>query len=497
MKIMPNVQPDIRLFFSEHFEVDVERLEDYGALDINVISDLPVFIDPFLLFHSNKADYQSLHEGILRYLGYLRERASEELDLGTIKELFMFQEVKENWLGVCLGGNRGSGLGIKFARGLKASLNDIFQDFGDEKVTRSSHLEKVCLLQEGVGKDNISDFTTNLIKEFLLEYTQTFARAQLDPKHCKVFNVPRARFNYETEVWQHLKFYLPARGSEFFILTPIDILTKEDTWISNHDLISGFDRLPDAIPDDQQRARVNSYFTKQLGLKPKREDVSRAVQRTIRTFPELIDHYIRLKEDEGDQAERLSTERVREMKQLLIDSVKEVSKELATTSDFNDLPWNSFQETRARILAFKRFIEDQEGYQLLNKEGRVAGTEKDAQLIFYCLWHGSAFDVNREPNNGRGPVDYAVSKGSGDKTLVEMKLGKNSQLKRNLEHQVPIYEAANNTNKSFKLILCYTAEEIVRVQTVLRELNLHESPNVFVIDARNDNKPSASKATSH
>ena len=490
-------KPDIRLFFSEYFEVDASVLETYGALDINVISDLPLFIDPFLLFHSEKPEYQALHQGILKYLRYLRGRASEDLDRGAIKELFMFQEVNENWLGLCLGGNKGSGLGFKFANGLKASLNDIFRDFGDEKVTRSSHLEKVCLLQEGVGRDNISDFTTNLIKGFLLEYTQTFAQTHLDATHCRIFNVPRARFNYQTETWQHCQFYLPARGAEFFLLTPIDILTKEDTWISNHDLISNFDRLPSAIPDDQQRSRVNTYFAKQLGLKPNKDDVTKAVQRTIGAFPELIDHYIRIKEDEGDQAQRLSTERVRELQQLLIATVKETSKQLVATTNFNDLPWDSFEETRQRILAFKRFIEDQEGYQLLNKAGRSVGNEKDAQLIFYCLWHGSSFDVNREPNNGRGPVDYAISKGSADKTLVEMKLGKNSQLRKNLEHQVAIYEAANNINKSFKLILCYTSTEVDRVQRILRELNLHQSPNVFVIDARNDNKPSASKADAH
>lgn len=31
------------------------------------------------------------------------------------------------------------------------------------------------LLYEGSGKDKISDLTVNLIKEYLLEYTQTFA----------------------------------------------------------------------------------------------------------------------------------------------------------------------------------------------------------------------------------------------------------------------------------------------------------------------------------
>lgn len=32
-------------------------LEDWGALDISFVSDLPVFIDPFLLFSSDKDEY--------------------------------------------------------------------------------------------------------------------------------------------------------------------------------------------------------------------------------------------------------------------------------------------------------------------------------------------------------------------------------------------------------------------------------------------------------
>lgn len=39
-------------------------------------------------------------------------------------------------------------------------------------------------------------------------------------------------------------------------------------------------------------------------------------------------------------------------------------------------------------------------------------------------WFETAFDVNAEANNGRGPVDYKLSFGSFDKTLVEFKLEK-------------------------------------------------------------------------
>ena len=68
--------------------------------------------------------------------------------------------------------------------------------------------------------------------------------------------------------------------------------------------------------------------------------------------------------------------------------------------------------------------------------------EKDLQLLFKFTWFATIFDVNAEVNNGRGPVDYKVSLGSYDKTLVEFKLASNSKLKQNLQNQIKIYEAA-------------------------------------------------------
>jgi hypothetical protein len=42
----------------------------------------PLFVDPFLLFNSDKADYQELHREILRYLGFLRDKALPDLEEG-------------------------------------------------------------------------------------------------------------------------------------------------------------------------------------------------------------------------------------------------------------------------------------------------------------------------------------------------------------------------------------------------------------------------------
>jgi hypothetical protein len=50
-------------------------LDAYGAFDVPVASDLPLFIDPFLIFHSDKPEYQALHQCILNYLRFLREQS--------------------------------------------------------------------------------------------------------------------------------------------------------------------------------------------------------------------------------------------------------------------------------------------------------------------------------------------------------------------------------------------------------------------------------------
>lgn len=53
----------MELCFSQYFNVSREALDKHGAIDISAASDLPLFIDPFLLFHSDKAEYPSLREG--------------------------------------------------------------------------------------------------------------------------------------------------------------------------------------------------------------------------------------------------------------------------------------------------------------------------------------------------------------------------------------------------------------------------------------------------
>ncbi len=183
---------------------------------------------------------------------------------GLVDAWYRFAEVKQNWLGFVVDGNFGHGLGRKFARELNEALTSLLSDLGEEVTTESTHVEKVSLIRRGVGRDTISDFSTNLIKHYLCSYTEKFTLEHIDQTQRREFVVPRAVFSYRTIVWMPKTYTLPELESDFVLLTPMDMLTLDDTWINRSDMIGSFDSVVAAVPDEQQRATVSRYLTERL-----------------------------------------------------------------------------------------------------------------------------------------------------------------------------------------------------------------------------------------
>lgn len=97
---------------------------------------------------------------------------------------------------------------------------------------------------------------------------------------------------------------------------------------------------------------------------------------------------------------------------------------------------------RERVIFLKDEIENKDGYRLFYYKGQPIEREEDIQILYRLTWRATPSDMNREVNNGRGPVDFKISRGSKDKTLVEFKQAKNTKLKGNLQKQLAIYEKA-------------------------------------------------------
>ena len=488
---------NVGVYFSDFFNIDEDIIEGYGAVNISLINDLPLFMDPFLLFTSERSDFQKIHQEMINYLLFLQIQAEKHtvLTAGMRKAWFSFSEVKQTWLGFSLSGNSGCGMGKNFATGLYEGLGSIFKNFGDQTVTKGLHMEKLCLISPRVGRDKISDFTANFAKQYLLENTETFAKTYLKESQCEIFSVQKAYFNWKTTSWASKSYYLPNFNGDYVLLTPKAMLTRDDTFINRNDMIHNLQQIAPSISDEALRFELNTYFTNTLSKKKtemSQSEKDHEAEVIIRLHPELIDYYIRYKEENQSQAVSVSKEKVREVEILFNEQISQLISLLNKSTEFYNIIPDAHDEAKKRVRFLKHVIEDQDGYRLFYCDGKPIKREADLQVIYRLVWYGTPLDINREVNNGRGPVDYKVSYGANNSTLVEFKLASNSKLKNNLAKQVEIYKAASDSKHAIKVIMYFSAEEEQKVISVLNDLGLSENDNIILIDARNDNKPSAS-----
>lgn len=474
------------ILFSDIFEIDKDVIEGYGAFNISLLGDLPLFIDPFLIFNNKKPEYQKLHDDMITYLVFLRDKSIQgQVDPGLVSAWYKFAEVKQTWLGFSFTGNKGSGLGNKFAQDLNASFHRLFAP-GAEQITKSKHIEKVCLIRRGVGKDNISDFTTHLIKEFLLDYTAQFAKAYLKVEQYKIFNVPKVFFNYDTEVWESKEFELPFWDEDYIILVPHDLLTCDDTWINRADLISSYERIVPSVPDEQMRAQINNYLLNKLPKDPKasaKESAKKkreAISDTIDMFPALIDYYIKFKEENGDEAVSLSEKKVHYAQSLFLDKFTQLAALVADATPFYSHGINTIEDALARVECLKDAIQNKEGQQFLYSEKHTPiSAENELKILYRFLWYNSV-------NNPKVP-----SLQNKDLISVDFKLATNNNIDRYLlkkdEEAVNAEIEDADRKHEITVVFAFNASDKAMIEERIRSLK-SKTRHVRIINAAETNE---------
>lgn len=127
--------------------------------------DIPLYLDPFLLWKSPSQQDQALHIVIkdsFNYLGvlYLKNEA---------EAIYLLKELSEcNEVGM---GNSKKKEGKKIGDRLAREILSTFKDIPQVNEVGFEHFETIQLLVEDFSKDRISDIACNLIKSFLVDYT--------------------------------------------------------------------------------------------------------------------------------------------------------------------------------------------------------------------------------------------------------------------------------------------------------------------------------------
>jgi hypothetical protein len=128
--------------------------------------DIPLYVDPFLLWRSPSYQDKSLHNAILNsfnHLGYLAKHG----DSGeAIRQLVIASECDEVGLGVSPT-RAGVRIGVKTA----GEILELFAQVPEYDRRGFTHFEEIQFFIDGIAKDRISDFACSFMKSFLIDFT--------------------------------------------------------------------------------------------------------------------------------------------------------------------------------------------------------------------------------------------------------------------------------------------------------------------------------------
>ncbi|WP_405646594.1 hypothetical protein [Streptomyces sp. NBC_00019] len=140
-------------------------------VDVDVEKDTPVYIDPSTLKNLPDEWSSQCHTMLSTFFHSVVD-AINAGDQDRLRELLVrLQEPNETHFGLSKGKSRGRGLGPYLVQRITNNL----------VVSRAAEtglledLEDTALFIEGIGKDIISDVTTNIIRGMLISYTQSMA----------------------------------------------------------------------------------------------------------------------------------------------------------------------------------------------------------------------------------------------------------------------------------------------------------------------------------
>lgn len=207
--------------FSEFFSIGLSQ-HALDFVDINTDFDTNVYVDPYAIEIRNDVwsvrASEYLRTFFLEVLDSLRQNKNERAE----HLMSHLSEPRETYLGVSKGNPKGKGVGKKQARELiKAIENSSAYSTG-----LLSDFSEMSLYVEGMDRDKISDLTTNIIRELLIEYTQ---------EQCNIFDITTSQYSSpavwknDKKEWQSCYVDLPYIEGRPILLIPKCIVRRRLT----------------------------------------------------------------------------------------------------------------------------------------------------------------------------------------------------------------------------------------------------------------------------
>lgn len=152
--------------------------------------DVPLYVDPFLIWKSPSLADKGLHQMIVAAFNNLGTLVRGGEVNKAIEQLIVASECEEVGLGSSAT-RQGKRIGNKSAE----EVLSIFQHIPYYRDNGFRHFEEIQLFVDNVGKDRISDIACNFMKSFLIDYTY---------QECSSLGIVMERVNISS-VYNHAK----------------------------------------------------------------------------------------------------------------------------------------------------------------------------------------------------------------------------------------------------------------------------------------------------
>lgn len=471
--------------FSEMFKVSRGHHDDWFDPILSI--DTRLFLDPFLLYASEQGGFIGSHSDIISFFNsvfkLIARSNSKPHSLLWKKAVasLALPEVQELCLGYTGGGTGGSGSGPKIARLIAEAMSEAIQ----AGLIELTHFEEVAIIRQHIGADRISDLTAAIIRKRLTAYTEEICHRHQVP--TQQFQFGRGYYNPETELWLPLQAHLPFNpyNKKSILLAPRHYLRDLPT-------INTDDFWDYSWSNENQviRTEFSHDITKNVA---KKEIVDFA-----RRHPEIRYRYIMFREEYPPDPYNFQ----RDPKGLV--NWYEATRQFCADNPLRLLIQSEsdfYGAVDNMVDAFRHYVEDNRGWNLLWNENNTPRREEAAQDLFlgiikqHCM--ANNIDVSREPDIGRGPVDFKVAQGYSTRALLEVKLAKNTKFWNGLEKQLPTYQRAEEVKIGYFVIIIYFDKDFKRLTSIQSRISQVQQRTGYsitpvVVDARR-RPPSASK----
>lgn len=422
--------------FSEKFHISAEAINQTGVFDVILDVDTRCFIDPALLELCDIPEFTDAHTKVTTYFSniiHLLHSSTQENDLcwKEADKRLTFHELSGTCLGYSQTGTSGNAIGSVLRRNILRTIKKILELGENDPVL----FELLGVFQEKMGCDRISDLVTYILREEIYQYTN---------RVCSEYGIADLAIDLGTNTYYTCK---NPYNQKPLLLLPKAILSPLP-------VAEEFDNINTICHENRRvREEINKYFDFGNRIKFNKDEILEMIY-SLKLFRQTLvsgyKNYPAIPYDfsRDPSGEYIWCEAAKTFMQQFPLNITSCS--LTSITDV-------FTIAQQICMHFKALIEDN-GLSALLFDGKgVPKKEAAAQLLFFGIASfcctANNVDLTREGNNGRGPVDFKLSRGSKDRVLVEVKLTSNNHLKHGIEQQLPIYMAQENTKKAIYLII--------------------------------------------